>query len=400
MKSASWSRLLALFTIVTLIEAAFYGQLSAFIPLHLPELGIPADGVKAWTGAIASFASVVGIPLVPIWGALADRYSRKLIIVRTFVIHTLAAAVMVLAPNVWVFTVGRALMGIANGDTALMLATMGERAPAQRLGFAFAVINGCLSVGAFSGSLLGGPIFDRYGFNTLLTITGSLLFGVLIALIVGFREQPRPRVVRPILATSLESVRLISGSPILRLLFLAQMVMGIAWVSVNTFLPLHIAEMHTGPDMGTVVGIVMAAGGAGTLILSPLFGSLADRIGYWRTLFAGIAVIIGLWIAVFFADTLPPFMGLWALLNGVASAISSISFNVLSESAPTDARGRIMVFAYVPLNFGSFIGPLVGGAVTTFGLIAVYPAAAGLSLAAMGLFWLARRTKRNSLGSA
>ena len=75
MKSV-WARLLILFTVVSLIEAVIYGSLSAFIPLHLPDLGIAKSDVQPWVGAITSFASLVGIPLVPIWGTLADRFCR------------------------------------------------------------------------------------------------------------------------------------------------------------------------------------------------------------------------------------------------------------------------------------------------------------------------------------
>ena len=399
-RPASWARLLTLFTAVTLIEAAFYGQLAAFIPLHLADFGIPPEGVKAWTGAIAAFASGIGIPLVPLWGALADRLSRKVIIVRTFVIHVVAALVMLAAPNIYVFAFGRALMAFSNGDTALMLASMGERAPGHRLGFAFALINGALSVGAFTGSLLGGPVFDHYGFNTLLAITGTLIFGVLMALLVGFREAPRPRPQQPLLAYALTSLRLIVRSPALRTLFVAQMVMGIAWMGVNTYLPLRIAALGDGNDPGTLVGIVLAAGGLGTLVASPLLGALADRIGYWRMLFAGIIVLIGLWLLATVADRLLPFMLLWAALSGANAAVSSISFNILSQIVDAEARGRIMVYAYVPLNFGSFIGPLVASLVTGQSLLALFPTAAALSVLGLLFFAHTRRLHEASGASA
>ncbi len=388
MKTPSWTRLLILFTAVSVIEAMFYGNLSSFIPLHLPDLGISRADVTAWTGAITAVASLVGIPLVPIWGTLADRFSRKAIIVRSFVIHVLAVVVMLLAPNVWVFAAGRAMLGLANGDTALMLATMGERAPGHRLGFAFAVINGSLSVGAFSGALIGGPIFDRYGFSTLLALLGALLFGVVIALLVGYKEPARHRATRPILALALESLQAITQSPRLRTLFAGQLVIGSGWMLVMTFVPLFITSLYTGPDPGTTVGIVMAVGGVGTLVLGPLIGSLADRIGFWRTLLASLGILIGLFAALGFVVSLVSFMAFWALLNGVMSSVNSISFNVVSEAVDDDMRGRVMAFAYLPLNFGSFIGPAIGGVITGFGLSAIFPAAAALS--ALGLVCMAR----------
>jgi DHA1 family multidrug resistance protein-like MFS transporter len=391
---SAWARLLVLFTVVSLIEAVFYGSLSAFIPLHLPELGIARADVQPWVGAITSFASLVGIPLVPIWGTLADRLSRKFVIVRSFVIHVIATGVMLVAPNVWVFAAGRALLGFANGDTALMLASMAERAPAGRLGFAFAVINSSLSVGAFAGALAGGPIVDRFGFNTLLAGIGVMLFGVVIALIVGYRETPRKRAVQPVLAMAIESVKIITRSPALLTLFIAQFAVGTGWMLVFTYAPLVVTSFYAGPDPGTTVGIVMAVGGLGTLLLGPLIGSTADRVGYWRALLAVVTAVIGLWMALTFVRDLGAFIPLWAILNGVMSSVSSLAFNIVSNVVDDDARGRIMAFAYLPLNFGSFVGPALGSAITGISLYAVFPAAAVCVAIGLLLFLRARTLSR------
>ena len=40
--ATSWEWLLALFTLASFIEAMFWGQMSAFTPLHLPQLGVAA----------------------------------------------------------------------------------------------------------------------------------------------------------------------------------------------------------------------------------------------------------------------------------------------------------------------------------------------------------------------
>jgi DHA1 family multidrug resistance protein-like MFS transporter len=393
LKSA-WARLLVLFTVVSLIEAVFYGSLSAFIPLHLPDLGIARADVQPWVGAITAFASLVGIPLVPIWGTLADRISRKFVIVRSFVIHLVATIVMLAAPNVWVFAAGRALLGFANGDTALMLASMAERAPAGRLGFAFAVINSSLSVGAFTGALAGGPIVDRFGFNTLLAGIGVMLFGVVIALMVGYRETPRTRTSRPILTLAIESVRIITRSPALLTLFVAQFAVGTGWMLVFTYAPLVVTSFYAGPDPGTTVGIVMAVGGLGTLLLGPLIGSTADRVGYWRALLAVVTAVIGLWMALTFVRDLGAFIPLWAVLNGVMSSVSSLAFNIVSNVVDDDARSRIMAFAYLPLNFGSFVGPALGSAITGISLYAIFPAAAVCVAIGLLLFLRARTLAR------
>jgi MFS family permease len=45
--------------------------------------------VAVTVGLLSAASLLVGLPLVPFWGAWADRYSRKLIIVRSAVVEAL-----------------------------------------------------------------------------------------------------------------------------------------------------------------------------------------------------------------------------------------------------------------------------------------------------------------------
>jgi DHA1 family multidrug resistance protein-like MFS transporter len=108
----SWIKLLIIFTIGALFESMLYGHLNAFTPLYLPKLGISPEDITRWTGLITSITGIPGLLFLPFWGALADKYSRKPIIIRSFVVHILVAGSVVLANNVWLFMIGRSLSGL------------------------------------------------------------------------------------------------------------------------------------------------------------------------------------------------------------------------------------------------------------------------------------------------
>src|SRR5215831_11020793 len=134
--ATSWKWLLVVFTFASFAETIFWGQISSFTPLFLPQLGVAAAQVATWTGITAGVAGALGIPFLPFWGALADRWSRQPLIVRSYLAHLVAGLLAVVAGNVWVFLLARAVMTLSLGNSGLMMTTLSEQAPKQRLGLA------------------------------------------------------------------------------------------------------------------------------------------------------------------------------------------------------------------------------------------------------------------------
>ena len=374
--SSSWVRLLALFSFASIVETSFAGQVFAFTPLYLPHLGVPQADIVAWTGAITAFTYAIGIPFLPFWGSLADRYSRQPVIVRSYLVYLIAAIVTLVAGNVWVYAIGRAVIAFTLGNSGLMLTTLNERVPRERIGLAFAVMNGAVNFGSFLGPLVGGPIVDAWGFPVLLAIDTLLLLVVVLALSFGYRDSFVGTKGEPLLRMAVDSVSIIWHSPRLRTLFAALLLLFSGMALSYTYLPLVVTTLYRGNDLGASVGFVFGASGLATLLLSPLLGSLADRFGHWRVLFIGALVEIVLWTLPALVTDVLALAILWALAYGVFSGVSSISFSVLANSVSPGVRGRVMSFAYLPVTVGFIIGPFLGSALTQFGIFAIFPAPA------------------------
>ncbi|OLC22021.1 MAG: hypothetical protein AUH33_00560 [Chloroflexi bacterium 13_1_40CM_68_21] len=376
--------MVVLFSVAGFIEVVAYGQVTAFTPLYLPRLGVAESAVPFWVGAITSLSSFVGLPFLPFWGALADRYGRKPLIIRSFLAAFIALALTAVAPNVWVFTFARAFQSLGLGNTGLILATLAEHAPPSRVAFAFGVANGANPLGGFLGPLMGGPVVDRFGFPALMVVDAAALIAVVVMLTFGYRDGfvargsggSLPRM-------AADGVLLILRSPRLRALFPALFLLFAGWMLAYIYVPLVVARLYNGGDPATAVGIVLGAGGLGIFVASPVIGALADRFGHSRTLFAGCAVLAVVWLLPFFTRDLTTFTVAWTLVNSLAAGLFSVSFTMLSTSAGASTRGRVMTFAYVPVNMGFVIGPAIGSVVASIDVFLVFPAAAALT--AMGL---------------
>jgi MFS family permease len=275
-----------------------------------------------------------------------------------------------------------------------MLTTLSERTPQHRVGFAFSVMSGGSPLGAFLGPLVGGPIVDAWGFPALLAVDSVIMLLVILAMAFGYRDTFVGTNRGSLLGMAGDSLGIIWRSPRLRALFPALFLLFAGWMLAFSFITLAIAEVYKGPkeNLGTATGIVVGVGGLVTMVLSPLLGWLADRVGHWRTLFVGAGALVLIWPLPLLTRDIVPFAALWAAINGLGSAVFAISFSVLSASAPQKVRGRVMSFAYLPVNVGAIVGAGVGSVITQVGVFVIFPVASVLTaLGVLSMVYAARK---------
>ena len=175
------------------------------------------------------------------------------------------------------------------------------------------------------------------------------------------------------------------------MLFPALFLLFAGWMLASTYVPLVVARLYNGADVGTATGMVIAGGGLTTTLLGPLLGTLADRWGHWRVLLASACVSVLLWPLPALTGDLLAFGIAWAVVNGAVSGTFTLSFNVLADSTTPEARGRVMIFSYLPVVAGQAIGPALGSLVTPISLVAVFPLAAALTAGGIAALLLAHR---------
>jgi MFS family permease len=292
---------------------------------------------------------------------------------------------------VWAFILGRAVMSLALGNSGLMMTTLAERTPENRQGLAFSIMNSAGPVGIFLGPLIGGPVVDRFGFRTLMAANVVLMVFVVLAMSFAYRDSYHGVSREPVLRMAADSLKVVFLSRRLQALFAALFFLYAGWMLALNYLPLTVTALYHGGSPATAIGLVLGGGGLVALVLGPAFGALADRYGRWKVLIIGAAVEAALWSLPYLTRQLIPFAILWSIISGIASGVFSVSFSVLSGSTTPQTRGRVMSFAYLPVNLGYFFGPLVGSVITRAGLFTVFPAAFIYTLCSLVVLFYARR---------
>lgn len=54
----------------------------SFLPVYLFQLGVGSGDVEMWSGAVFSITFFVAGIMAPIWGKMADRKGKKLMLIR------------------------------------------------------------------------------------------------------------------------------------------------------------------------------------------------------------------------------------------------------------------------------------------------------------------------------
>jgi len=378
---AGWAVVAALFAATTCVESMSWNQLSAYTPLYLRELHVPAAQVPAWIAAMSSLGWILALPMAPFWGILADRYSRKLVIVRSAAIEALIFGGWAFSTSPWMVLVFRSLNGFVLGNTGVMLAVQASTTPRQRLALAVGIVGAGSPAGRAVGPILGSLLVHLVDVRGMLLFDAALSAVMAVLLTVVMRETDHVRPADLRVASLLRgAVAEIASKPLVWRLFLATAVTQIGLWTYLPYAPIYIARLTTG-DTVTAIGIVLSAVGLGQAIASPLWGVAMPRFGHVAVLnltSVGSALALA---TVGLSHNLVLFAAA-LVVNGVfAAAILTASMAVMAATVSPERRGAVLGQILFPFYFGGVAGPLIGAAAFGAGQTVVFGIAALLSLA-------------------
>ena len=379
--ATGWAVIAVLFAATTCVESMSWTQLAAYTPLYLRELQVPAAQVPGWIAAMSSLGWILALPLAPFWGVFADRYSRKLIIVRSAVLEAAIFAGWALSTSPWMALVFRCLSGFILGNTGVMLAVQASTTPRQRLALAVGIVAAGSPAGRAVGPILGALLVHVVDIRGMLLFDAALsaVMAVLLTVVMREGDHSRPEDLR-VLSLLRGAVAEIASKPLVWRLFLATAVTQIGLWTILPYVPIYIARLAPN-DTVTAVGVVLSAVGLGQACASPLWGFVMQRFGHVSVLnLTSVGAALAL-TAVGFSHTLPVFaIALFA--NGIFSAaILTASMAVMAGTVSPERRGAVLGQILFPFYFGGVIGPVVGAAAFGAGQPVGFGIAAVLSLA-------------------
>ena len=135
--------------------------------------------IALWSGVLAAVTPTVSGLLSPVFGRLADRFGRKLMLIRSLAAFTVIIAAMGLVTSVWQFLVMRFLQGLFAGFSPMAMAVASVSAPRDKVSIAIARVQGAHALGVQIGTA-ASPLLT--GFVAAVTLQGAYLMNGAMAL--------------------------------------------------------------------------------------------------------------------------------------------------------------------------------------------------------------------------
>lgn len=417
-----------------LLLAMFVAMLSSTVVTNaLPRIVTDLEGSQTGYTWVVVATLLAMTATTPIWGKLADLFSKKLLVQSALVIYSVGSLAAAAAQNMETLIGARVIQGLGVGGlTALVQVVIASMVSPRERGRYSGYIGAVFALATVSGPLIGGLIVDSpLGWRGCFFVglpVAALAFGVLQA------KLHLPVVRRPVHIDYLGATLIVAGVGIL-LVWVSLAGQQFAWASTTTVVlvtaglvvivaasfvearlavepvvPLRLfrdrttalatlASVLIGVAMfgatvylsqyfqlargmsPTEAGLMSIAMVGGLLVSSIVTGRIISNTGYWKRYLVGgmVLVIVGLALLSTIDDTTPlaEVAGFMALLGlGLGATMQNLVLAVQNNTAQADLGAASSVVAFFR-SMGGSIGVSALGAVLSSQVAANVAASTG-----------------------
>ncbi len=390
-----WQKSFATLLVAQFLAIVGFSTSNPIIPLYLRELGVTnAAALNAWTGAVNGFSALTMAIAAPIWGALADNYGRKLMLLRAMGGGAILMGLLAITTNPWQVLAIKMLQGMVTGTVSAATVLTAVLVPQAQVGYYMGLLQMAVFAGNSAGPLVGGVITDVAGARVSFICTSFLLA---VAAMLVYRRVVEPFVPKPrqssILRNAIPDFSVLKTPGGLRRIFLAIFFIQMGNALVGPIIPLIVLALQgTASYAGSISGILIGVTSVAAALGSIAIGKVSVRFGYERALRFSLGGACLFYLPQGFCTSpwqllILRFLSGFFIGGSMPTANALIALNVKKER-----QGSIYGLSSSISNAGAAAGPLLGAAMATlagyrsvffltamlFGMVAIAIRKAGL----------------------
>jgi MFS transporter, DHA1 family, multidrug resistance protein len=374
MKVVNWKTNLVVIWISQLLSIAGFFFALPFGPYFIQELGVhdPAK-IKFWVALFGAGPPLTLAIFSPIWGTLADRYGRRLMLLRANFGAMAVLGLMGTVQSVETLILLRFVQGVFTGTVVAAQAMVAANTPERSSGVALGSLSAAVYMGSMMGTFLGGMFAEYFGYRyaffgsaILLLIAGILVFFGAKENFVGpkFRQSKNKD----------QKTKKISGLKHIWPILLLMSAMGFTRQFDTSFFPLLIQNI-LGTMQGAAfwTGTVSAVAAAAGFLAGIVFGRLADHfsppeIAKFSAIFAGLFLVFHWSAQTFLVLSIARFG-----MTFCAGGLDPLFQIWLAKETPPEKRGTVFGWGATARSIGWFLAPITSGMVASgFGIRTIY----------------------------
>jgi len=359
--SEGWQRNVWALSLSVFIAFVGFQFFSPFLPLYVRELGVtdPAR-IAVWSGLIAAVTPAVSGLLSPLFGRLADRFGRKMMLIRSLAGFTVIIAAMGLVTSVQQLFLARLVMGLFAGFTPMAMALASVSAPRDKASIAIARVQGAQLLSVVVGPAVGGTVASHLGIRPAFYVTAAMCVAALIALIFLFQETgalqrgDRRTTARSVPLT--EFLRYPHFIPVMLLLLVAQFIDR----GLSLLVPLHVAHMP-GIEAAATSGVIISVAAVGATLSASAAARLSQIVPVGRLLL-GQLVVGGLFCGLMAVAERPaPLLVLRTVVALCLGGALTLAYTLGGMIVPAETRGAAFGWLALGVQIGTAASPLLNG---------------------------------------
>ena len=380
-----WKRPLYIIFLAQVVTMIGFSSVFPFLPLYVKSLGTTSTmSVETLSGLVFSGQALTMMIASPLWGALADRWGRKLMVVRATFGGAVILAAMAFVQSAEQLVALRMAQGFITGVVGAANALVAATVPRERMGYAMGLMQVAVGIGLGVGPMIGGAVADAFGYDAAFFVTGAMLAVAGVIVVIGVEERFTARPATPGkragIWTDYRAIFRKPGIPTIYSLGFMNQLGRMIYVPV---LPLFVLTLLDSPgQVNSFTGVMIGLSSAATALFSVFLGRRGDRLGHRRVFIASAAACALFFVLQSMALNSRQLL-LTQIVTGIAlgGVVPSISA-LLAQYTRIGQEGAVYGLNNSINSAARALGPMVGVAISgLLGLRAVFQSTALLYLA-------------------
>ena len=373
----NWKKNLFFIWLCQFLSIAGFSLALPFVPIYIRDKwGITGEHeLGLWMSAFYFFGMLSYCGSTPLWGVLADRFGRKLMLLRACYVDGILFPCFLLAPNpVWLIVI-RFVTSAFTGTVAAAQTLIVTNTPEEHHGFCLGTLSSAIWCGNLAGFTVGGLVVHHFGFTAAFLACGALylLAGASAHFFVRENFTPPPK------GTLHKKGNPFRGlSAAVWMVFVMIVVMALARKFDEPYVALMIEKFCDPAKTALYTGWISGAAALAGIVSAMVIGHLcdlwsADKVAVPAALIAGAGMF-----AQAGAGSLL-FFGTARFLNNLAAGgLEPAFFSMLAKVTPPEKRGAVFGLASSLRMGGILLGSALSGAVIWISGVRFIFAAAGI----------------------